>query len=321
MAANLGAIFRVRASTHVTKAQDNRGRDSALVLCIYIIADSLPSLSRKLSSIYQASTPSNQRHLSPAHEPEMFCLQPLLPFLAPLFTLTTATSTHSTYTYPTLTTTPLPSTNSTVLRALISNAPLNLYSGPLIADLFAFLSALNRRPPPKAVIFASANPSFWIDHLDLRLLQPARGPPDSEALLGVYVQTVHLLRSLPTIFIATGAGNEIAVQMDTRLAGPNARMGSLEVALDLIHGNGGAQFLTQLIGPGGAAEYLLYGQHGRCADGGGVWMGEPRVRQRGGADGRGGQDRDEDGDVASWGIERDEGGCEGWGSECGESGG
>ncbi|MCJ1384911.1 hypothetical protein MMC17_008029 [Xylographa soralifera] len=197
----------------------------------------------------------------------MLHLQSLFPFLALLSSLTTSALTPPTYTYPTLTTTPLPSTNSTVLRALISNPPINLYSRSLITDLFAFLTALNSTPtPPKAVIFASANPSFWIDHIDLHLLQPPPlGPPDSQALLSTYHQTVQLLRSLPTIFIAeinglaTGAGNEIAVQMDMRFAGPNARMGSLEVALDLIHGNGGAQFLTQLIGPGRAAEYLLTG--------------------------------------------------------------
>ncbi|MCJ1401652.1 hypothetical protein MMC11_004869 [Xylographa trunciseda] len=196
----------------------------------------------------------------------MFSIQSLLPFLTLLSTHTTFISTQPTYNYPTFTTTPLPSTNSTVLRALISNPPVNLYSGPLITDLFAFLTALNSTPtPPKVVIFASANPSFWIDHIDVRLLQPTLGPPDSQTLIGVYGQTVRLLRSLPTIFIAeingiaTGAGNEIAVQMDMRFAGPNLRMGALEVALDLMHGNGGTQYLTQLIGPGRAAEYLLTG--------------------------------------------------------------
>jgi enoyl-CoA hydratase/carnithine racemase len=42
-----------------------------------------------------------------------------------------------------------------------------------------------------------------------------------------------------------------------RFAGPRARLGALEVANGLLHGNGGAQYLTHLIGPGRALEYLL----------------------------------------------------------------
>jgi len=74
---------------------------------------------------------------------------------------------------------------------------------------------------------------------------------------------VHLLRILPTIFIgevnglATAAGNEILVQCDMRFAGPWAHFGALEVANGILHGNGGAQYLTHLIGPGRALEYLL----------------------------------------------------------------
>ena len=42
-----------------------------------------------------------------------------------------------------------------------------------------------------------------------------------------------------------------------RFAGPNARLGALEVGNGVIHGNGGALHLAHLIGPGRAAEYLL----------------------------------------------------------------
>lgn len=166
------------------------------------------------------------------------------------------------------------STNSdgTVLRAVISNPPINLYNFALIEDLYSFLLALTSTTftstpaPPKVVIFASADPEFFIAHLDLHTLSatsPYQNTTYSNALVGIYKQTVDLLHSLPTIFIgeingrAFGAGSEITVQFDMSFAGPNARLGALEVPLGVTHANGGIQYLTRLIGPGRAAEYLL----------------------------------------------------------------
>ena len=42
-----------------------------------------------------------------------------------------------------------------------------------------------------------------------------------------------------------------------QFAGPRARFGALEADNGLLHGNGGAQYLTHLIGPGRVLEYLL----------------------------------------------------------------
>jgi enoyl-CoA hydratase/carnithine racemase len=42
-----------------------------------------------------------------------------------------------------------------------------------------------------------------------------------------------------------------------QFAGLRARSGALEAANGLLHGNGGAQYLTHLTGPGRALEYLL----------------------------------------------------------------
>jgi enoyl-CoA hydratase/carnithine racemase len=42
-----------------------------------------------------------------------------------------------------------------------------------------------------------------------------------------------------------------------RFAGPGTRLGSFEPAINLIHGVGGLQYLTKLIGRGRAAEYLF----------------------------------------------------------------
>jgi len=190
--------------------------------------------------------------------------------LLPLLTSTsTATQPYSwarnaTTGYGTITTTLV---SPYVVRALISNPPINLYDYKMILDLYSFLLSLQSTPtPPKVVIFSSADPAIYIQHIDIHTLTPATpsfNTTFSTHMVNLDVLIVRLLRSLPTIFIgeinglSTGAGTEFAVQLDMRFAGPNARIGALEVGSGVIHGNGGALHLTQLIGPGRAAEYLL----------------------------------------------------------------
>jgi enoyl-CoA hydratase/carnithine racemase len=53
-----------------------------------------------------------------------------------------------------------------------------------------------------------------------------------------------------------GGGNEFAVNMDMRFAGPGARFGIPEVAGGVVHG-GGLQKLVGLVGPGRAMEVMV----------------------------------------------------------------
>ncbi|KAF2804802.1 uncharacterized protein BDZ99DRAFT_480825 [Mytilinidion resinicola] len=101
--------------------------------------------------------------------------------------------------------------------------------------------------------------------LDLHLVSAQYPPPedvDSQAALRLLGETIHPLNSIPIIFIAdinglaVGGGNEFAVNMDMRFAGPDARSGIPEVAGGVVHG-GGLHRLAQLIGPARALEWNL----------------------------------------------------------------
>ena len=154
-----------------------------------------------------------------------------------------------------------------VTRATFNNPPINLVDAHLISELFDFVSALDPRnrttPPPKLVIFASANPDFFLDHLDLNLLLEPFTPEKTAAVMQ-YTAVARLFQStISTVFIAEingeafGAGHEWPLQMDMRFAGPKTRTGSIENALGPTVGDGGQLFLGSLINKGRALEYLL----------------------------------------------------------------
>jgi enoyl-CoA hydratase/carnithine racemase len=154
-----------------------------------------------------------------------------------------------------------------VTRATFNHPPINLVDSILLSDFQDFLTSLDpatrTTPPPKVVIFDSANPDFFLDHIDLNFLT---APIDSvkQAQIKQYDDVTRLLQNLTsTIFIAEingaafGAGQELSLQMDMRFAGPKARTGSIEDSVGLDAGGGGQLFLGTLINKGRARSIFL----------------------------------------------------------------
>jgi len=66
--------------------------------------------------------------------------------------------------------------------------------------------------------------------------------------------------------LALGGGCELALSCDFRIAGENCVFGLPEVGLGIIPGAGGTQRLTDLIGPGRAAEVVMLGRQIKGAE-------------------------------------------------------
>lgn len=134
--------------------------------------------------------------------------------------------------------------------------------------MYNFLTSLipgNSPNPPKVVIFDSADPDFYIAHLDKSIFA---GDAPATPTFQMYVACTELLWNITsTIFIAEvngqgfDAGNELLVQMDMRYAGPKLRVGATEIAFGITHAVGGLQFMNKLINRGRAMEYILSGNN------------------------------------------------------------
>jgi enoyl-CoA hydratase/carnithine racemase len=112
----------------------------------------------------------------------------------------------------------------------------------------------------KVVVFQSANPDFFIAHLDV-----AKAAERPEAL-GLWRDFVLRLSSTPVVSIAKirgrtrGIGNEFALACDMRFASrQSALFGNPEVGVGLVPGGGALEWLPRLVGRSRALEIVLSG--------------------------------------------------------------
>src|SRR5580700_1935370 len=139
-----------------------------------------------------------------------------------------------------------------------SNPPINMFVPTTIVELGALMADIEADPSVKVVVFQSANPDFFIAHLDV-----AKAAERPEAL-GLWRDFVLRLSSAPVVSIARirgrtrGIGNEFVLACDMRFASrQNALFGNPEVGVGLIPGGGALEWLPRLAGRSRALEFVL----------------------------------------------------------------
>ena len=141
-----------------------------------------------------------------------------------------------------------------------SNLPINMFVPTTIVELGALMTDLEADPSVKVVVFQSANPDFFIAHLDVT--KAAERPE----VLGLWRDFVLRLSSTPVVSIAKirgrarGIGNEFVLACDMRFASrQSALFGNPEVGVGLVPGGGALEWLPRVVGRSRALEIVLSG--------------------------------------------------------------
>lgn len=141
-----------------------------------------------------------------------------------------------------------------------SNPPINMFVPETIVELGALLTDLEADTAVKVVMFESANPDFFIAHLDV---SKAAAQPE---VLSLWRAFVLRLSSTPVVSIAKirgrtrGIGNEFVLACDMRFASrQRALFGNPEVGVGLIPGGGALEWLPRVVGRSRALEIVLSG--------------------------------------------------------------
>lgn len=150
--------------------------------------------------------------------------------------------------------TPQPGARAVTFR----NPPINMFVPATIVELGALVSDLEADASVKVVVFESADPEFFVAHLDVA---KAAAQPE---VLGMWRDVVLRLSSAPVVSIAKvrgrtrGIGNEWILACDMRFASRGrAVFGQPEVGVGLIPGGGALEWLPRLVGRSRALEIAL----------------------------------------------------------------
>jgi enoyl-CoA hydratase/carnithine racemase len=118
-----------------------------------------------------------------------------------------------------------------------SNPPINMFVPTTILELGALMTDLQADPSVKVVVFQSANPDFFIAHLDVA---KATAQPK---VLDLWRDFVLRLSSTPVVSVSKirgrtrGIGNEFVLACDMRFASrQSALFGQPEVGVGLVPG-------------------------------------------------------------------------------------
>lgn len=146
----------------------------------------------------------------------------------------------------------------------LNNPPLNVLSSPLIEQLHNAIETIASSEDVRAIVLKASGDKAFAAGADIHefpqltresgVALVERGKVVFDRLANLDAPVICSIQGL-----ALGAGLELALACDIRIAEKTARLGLPETGLGILPGYGGTQRLTRLVGPGKAKEIVLAG--------------------------------------------------------------
>jgi enoyl-CoA hydratase/carnithine racemase len=148
----------------------------------------------------------------------------------------------------------------------LDRPPANSYDLEYVQELGAAVQQAAEDDAVKVVLVRSASEKFFCAGADVKAFQAGPHERNME-MIETSHQTLSSIAHIPKIFIAEinghalGGGLEIPLACDLRFAAEGEyRLGTPEVTLGLLPGNGGTQRLPRLIGRSRALDLMITGR-------------------------------------------------------------
>jgi len=143
----------------------------------------------------------------------------------------------------------------------------NAMTAPMVDEIVATFDALETDDKTAAVVVTGEPPAFCsgADVSSLGALARAENDSERRSVTSIYEGFLRVLRSpLPTVAAvngpAVGAGMNLALACDVRVAATTARFDTRFVKIGLHPGGGHTWMLERAVGPQAAAAMVLFGQ-------------------------------------------------------------
>ncbi|SET64761.1 Enoyl-CoA hydratase/carnithine racemase [Pseudomonas sp. NFR09] len=160
------------------------------------------------------------------------------------------------------------SCNDGVSTVTIDNPPVNVLDAHLMSEMRHFLLSVRNDPKTRVLVFQSADPDFFIAHVDMTLIDEpyafddfVQGAPEG---LNPFQAFGELLRNLPQVTIvklaglARGGGAEFISAADMVFAAEEqAGLAQCEALMGITPGGGATQYLSSRMSRGRTLEIIL----------------------------------------------------------------
>lgn len=155
-----------------------------------------------------------------------------------------------------------------VATVTIDNPPVNVLDAALMAELRRFLLSVSTDEAIRVIVFESANPDFFIAHVDMTLIDDPHAfdtiAQDVPPGLNVFQALGELVRTLPQVTIAKvaglarGGGAEFIAACDMAFAAiGRTGMGQVEALMGIVPSGGAMQYLSTRMSRGRVLEIVL----------------------------------------------------------------